>query len=484
MLRARGAILGFGFCVLLARSAGAQARSAAAPASPAASAPTPATKGTATGTQGAQPAPPPPPPAPLPEEKPTTLTDQPPTAISLDDALKTFHSRGFDLLLADAQVRAAEADVRSAGYIPNPALSLTYGRIVDPDYSPSGGASSNSYTVGLTDQAAIMDTLVGKRGLRKNVANAALAAARLSKVDAYRTLDFMVKQQYVTLAASQAALEFAKQVQIATTKTLDLQKLRYPKVINEGDLARFETTKLEADQGVDQAEQALQTARVQLAFLLGERTVTPAYVADVNMMKFILPEKIASTTLTDLEHQAVTTRPDVQAQVRQEERAQASIDLARRQRFPDIAISAQYSQTGTGINSVSPPMVSVGLSAPIPLLYQNQGEVAHAEADLYAQTVTRRKLEAQAINDVASGYASFVVSRRLVERMESSLLERAKRARDITELQYNAGSTSLIDFIDAERTFIATNFEYIQDLTAYWTAVYQLEEAVGTDLRK
>jgi cobalt-zinc-cadmium efflux system outer membrane protein len=516
MLRTRGAILGFGCCVLLASSAAAQSRapSAAAPASnptpttststtsatpagtagsssaaaPSSAAPSSASagqknpKGTATGAQAAPP--PPPPPAPLPEEKDTSLTDQPPQAISLEEALKTFHSRGFDLLLADANVRAAEADVRSAGYIPNPALSLQYGRIVDPDYNPSGGASNNSYTVGLTDQAAILDTLAGKRGLRKDVANAALAAARLSKVDAYRTLDFMVKQQYITLAASQAALDFAKQVQIATTKTLDLQKLRYPKVINEGDLARFETTKLEADQGVDQAEQALQTSRVQLAFLLGERAVTPAYVADVNMMKFVLPEKIGSATLTDLEHQAVTTRPDVLAQARQEERAQASIDLARRQRFPDIAISAQYSQTGTGINSVSPPMVSVGLSAPIPLLYQNQGEVAHAEADLYAQTVTRRKLEAQAINDVASGYASFTVSRRLVERMESTLLERAKRARDITELQYNAGSTSLIDFIDAERTFIATNFEYIQDLTAYWTAVYQLEEAVGTDLRK
>jgi outer membrane protein, heavy metal efflux system len=503
MLRARGAILGFGFCVLLGSSAAAQTRSpsssattppatpnaasTATPASTSTSTPAPTTgsknpKGLAAGSQAA----PPPPPTPLPEMKNTSLSDQPPQAIALDDALRTFHSRGFDLLLADAQVRAAEADVRSAGYIPNPALQLQYGRVVDPVYTPvpNTGDSVNSYTVGLTDQAAIFDTLAGKRGLRKDVANAALSAARLSKVDAYRTLDFMVKQQYVTLAASQAALEFAKEVQIATTKTLDLQKLRYPKVINEGDLARFETTKLEADQSVDQAEQALQTARVQLAFLLGERTVTPAYVADVNMMKFVLPEKLGSSTLPDLEHQAVTTRPDVQAQVHQEERAQASIDLARRQRFPDIAISAQYSQTGTGSNAISPPMVTVGLSAPIPLLYQNQGEIAHAEADLYAQTVTRRKLEAQAVNDVASGYAAFTVSRRLVERMESTLLERAKRARDITELQYNAGSTSLIDFIDAERTFIATNFEYIQDLTAYWTAVYQLEAAVGTDLRK
>ncbi|MEO8877714.1 MAG: TolC family protein [Polyangiaceae bacterium] len=530
---ARGAILGVGICALFATSAQAQSRpvgasnaagSGAAPASttsthssaassaapsstaPAASSTTtlppaspktpaapgaglgagqsPKSGGTAKGVAAA----PMPPTAVAPEIAPlppsTTLTDAPDQPLSLDDALKAFHGHGFDLLIADANVRGAEADVRSAGFIPNPALQFAYGRVVDPQYNPSGGASGNSYAVGISDQAAIIDTLAGKRGLRKDVANAALAAARMSKVDAYRTLDFLVKQQYVSLAAAQSALEFAKTVQVATTKTLDLQKVRYPKVINEGELARFETTKLEADQSIDRAEQDLQTARVSLAFLLGERAVTPSYVADANLMKFELPPKLSSSTLADLERQAVTTRPDVQAQIHQEERAQASIDLARRQRFPDVALSAQYSQTGTGANAVSPPMLSIGVSAPIPLLYQNQGEIAHAEADLYAQSATRHKLEAGAVNDVASAYAAFSSSRRLVGRMENGLLERSKKARDITELQYNAGSTSLIDFIDAERTFIATNFEYIQDLTAYWTAVFQLEEAVGTDLRK
>lgn len=428
------------------------------------------------------PAPPPSPPE-LIELPP--IVEQAPQPISLEDAIKTFHARGFDLLLADAEVRAAEADVASAGYIPNPALSLAYGRVVDPKWNDNGGgASPNSYAVGLSDQAAIFDSLAGKRGLRKDVARAALAAAKMTRIDAYRTLDFLLKEQYVTLAAAQAALVFSKEVQVATTKTLDLQKLRYPKVINEGDLSRFETTKLEADQAVDAAEMNLQTARVGLAFLLGDRGATPPYAADPGLLKYSVPAKLGAETLGDLERRAIATRPDVQAQLRQEERAQASIDLAKRQRFPDISLSAQYNQIGTGPAAVQPPTVTFGVTAPIPLLYRNQGEIAHAEADLYAQTVGQRKIEAQVTGDVANAYAAFSSSQRLVQRMESSLLDASKKARDITELQYNAGSTSLIDFIDAERTFIATNLEYIQDLTAYWTAVYQLEEAVGTDLRQ
>ena len=63
-------------------------------------------------------------------------------------------------------------------------------------------------------------------------------------------------------------------------------------------------------------------------------------------------------------------------------------------------------------------------------------------------------------------------------------LRSAKTARDITRTQYERGAGTLIDLLDAQRTYIATNVEYIQDLTSYWTAVSQLEQAVGMELRQ
>jgi cobalt-zinc-cadmium efflux system outer membrane protein len=62
-------------------------------------------------------------------------------------------------------------------------------------------------------------------------------------------------------------------------------------------------------------------------------------------------------------------------------------------------------------------------------------------------------------------------------------LESAKAALDITRLQYDKGAASLSDFLLALQTYIATKVEYFGDLTNYWTAVFQLEEAVGTNLR-
>ena len=68
-------------------------------------------------------------------------------------------------------------------------------------------------------------------------------------------------------------------------------------------------------------------------------------------------------------------------------------------------------------------------------------------------------------------------------RAGGGLLESAKGAFDIVAAQYDKGAASLTDYLDALRTYIATKNEYFGDLASYWTAVYQLEAAVGKELR-
>ena len=65
-----------------------------------------------------------------------------------------------------------------------------------------------------------------------------------------------------------------------------------------------------------------------------------------------------------------------------------------------------------------------------------------------------------------------------------SILESAKVALDITRIQYEKGAASLSDFLLALQTYIATKVEYFGDLTTYWTAVYQLDEATGAEVHR
>jgi len=92
------------------------------------------------------------------------------------------------------------------------------------------------------------------------------------------------------------------------------------------------------------------------------------------------------------------------------------------------------------------------------------------------------KVRAEIVSDVELAFGAYHVSRLLVERAEGRLLERATRSRDLVTIQYQKGAASLIEYLDAQRTFIAVNASYLQDLAAYWTAVFQLESATATEL--
>lgn len=410
-----------------------------------------------------------------------------PAVLSLDESLKIFRERGLDLLIAEAAVKSAEGDVGSAGAVPNPVINGGYGRVLNYDTNscpPGGGCSANVWQIGLSDSAAIEDALSGKRGLRLKATRNALAAARLSRADAQRNLEFQIKATYLQVAQAVLAYRFAKEVADTGGKTLELFRARLRGgAINEGDLARIETQKLESDQALDGADEALRQARVSLAFLIGVRGPVPDFDVDTKVLTFTPLAALASATEDGLLKTAFDRRPDLIAAGYQKASAEASIALARRQRFPDISVSVNYTQTGTAQDAIQPPTLIVGLTAPLPVFYQQQGEVKKAEAAYDTNALTEAKATAQVVNDVASGYASYLGTKKLVERMETGgLLKSAKMARDITRLQFDKGTASLTDLLDAQRAYIATNVEYIQDVTSYWTAVFQLEQAVGMEL--
>jgi cobalt-zinc-cadmium efflux system outer membrane protein len=58
-------------------------------------------------------------------------------------------------------------------------------------------------------------------------------------------------------------------------------------------------------------------------------------------------------------------------------------------------------------------------------------------------------------------------------------LKQAQDSRDISEYAYKRGAASLLDFLDAERSYRATQLAYRQALAAYLLSVEQLKQAVG-----
>jgi cobalt-zinc-cadmium efflux system outer membrane protein len=253
--------------------------------------------------------------------------------------------------------------------------------------------------------------------------------------------------------------------------------------ISEADLARIRTAKLESDQAVDTTLQNYRATQVGLAFLLGVRSSVPDFEVDEPaLLHYSAPTTVGNLSKETLLQSAFENRPDLRAIRFQQQRAESSISLAKRMVVPDIALNLAYTQQGTveGV-AITPPTVTFAISAPLPILYQQQGEIQKAEADYRTQSLQYAKVQATVASDIETAHVAFTSAEQLVKRMESGgLLESARRARDLVSIQYQKGAASLLEFLDAQRTYIGTNVEYLQDLTLYWTAVFKLEQAVGT----
>ena len=427
-----------------------------------------------------------------------------PTTLSLNDALRMFHATGLDLLIADASTRSAEGAVKIAGAVPNPTFSASVGNAFtystgDPTQCMAGGSSVSCspwiYQVGLTDSSAIVDSLSGKRTLRLKAARNALAAAKMSRADAERTLALQVKSAYAQVAQAELGYKFAREIASSNATTLKKTQERYKAgAIQEGELMRVETQKLESDQAQDTAANNLEDARYALAFLLGVRGRVSDFDVDTTVLDYATPAPLQSATAVSLLRAAFDHRPDLIALGYQRASAEAQIALAKRQNFPNIELGVTYAwggYGGAGTNGpLQTPTITFGLTVPLPIFYQQGGEIRQAEAAYDTSALQQAKTTAQVVNDVSTAFANFTTAKHLVERMEGprraggGLLQSAKGAFETTAVLYERGATTLTDYLDALRTYIATKVEYIGDLTNYWTAIYQLEAAVGMDLRK
>lgn len=293
----------------------------------------------------------------------------PPSAqnVSFSEAVSLARTRGYDVVLASAMVRGAEAEVRIASQRPNPTLSAGPSRRVDCFGAPCAtpwGAFAN-----LSDEGLIEGAITRKRALRENVAKRALDAARHGRADAERVIVAQVKVQYVQTAAAQAHVELARDVARSLQKSVDINRVRYPRVIDEGQLARVEQEAMRAQQEVDRAARAVRQQQIELAFLLGSVGPIPELVVDRRVLDYRVPDGLATIDEAALLRTALESRPDRKQVAAQLAQADASVTLAQRRLIPDVSLLVQYQELGTGDNAPQPPTLSVGVGLPLPLLY-------------------------------------------------------------------------------------------------------------------
>ena len=116
---------------------------------------------------------------------------------------------------------------------------------------------------------------------------------------------------------------------------------------------------------------------------------------------------------------------------------------------------------------------------PLPVLYQQQGEIGAADAGVTAAEGNVAKVTARVVAEVATAFATFQATQRTARRAEEQLLALSRDVRDTVGAAYEQGTASLLDYLDTQRSRIANEIEYLTILQVFWTSVFEVERAVG-----
>jgi cobalt-zinc-cadmium efflux system outer membrane protein len=178
--------------------------------------------------------------------------------------------------------------------------------------------------------------------------------------------------------------------------------------------------------------------------------------------------------LEDFQMKAMQERPDFKAAEIGVTAARSQILLAKANSKVDVNGTADYSHVG------GQSTASLFVNFALPIFDRNQGEIARTGFALTQAQQQQQAASDTVLSDVSNAYEAVRSNDEVVQLYTSGYLKQAQDSRDISEYSYKRGAASLLDFLDAERSYRTVQLAYRQALASYMTALEQLKEAVGT----
>jgi cobalt-zinc-cadmium efflux system outer membrane protein len=398
----------------------------------------------------------------------TVAATQGPVKITLDDAIQLALKHNHNLLAAETTIAQDQALETQANLRPNPAL------FADWEYLPFwGSGQSLSYLANETEGDIGLSYLFErgkKRQHRLQAARDVTAQARSLVADNERTLTFNVASQFFNVQLAESTLELATKDVLSFRKTVDISEYQYQiGGMSEGDFLMIKLQLLQYETDYQQATLAKDQGLDDLRNMLGYDSVPADY--DVAGPFDYQPVK---ANMEDLQMKALENRPDLRAAQQGVTAATSQWELQKAEGKVDVTGQGNYSH----VNGIS--TASVYVSVPLPVFNRNQGNIAQAR---YAITQTQEQEKAstdQVMTDVHDAYVGLKENDTIVVLYRTGYLDAAVKDRDIEQFAYEHGGASLLDWLNAERTYRVTELAYRQALASYLTALEQLREAVGT----
>ena len=414
--------------------------------------------------------------------------------LTMEQAVSVALQRNRDVIAAKLEIDAATLDVVAARLYPNPTFGYELGNLV------LGKPNPNTPTASFFDQTVqtfgvneVIDVWM-KRSARIRAAERGVERRKLLTEDALREIVYVVRSGFAEVVREQSERQLAHDVADRYAQTIKISQSRFKAGdISEAELRKIEIEGLRYQNEVIQADMELDVVRGKLAALLG---LAGAGELPASLVEPVDAAARPTFDLPRLTARALERRPDLRAAGAAKVQAQAQVASAERDALPDITVGAAYTHSDFTVSGDNPNTLGLTLSLPLPLFDRNQANIGRAHLDERRADNDADRLRIAVARDVGEAVRRGMRAATLLAVFErpaggdvpgtptgtadkGGMLSRAETALRVAEKSYRAGAISLIELLEAQRTYLDTQAQYLRALYDLRQATVDVSHAVG-----
>ena len=227
---------------------------------------------------------------------------------------------------------------------------------------------------------------------------------------------------------------------------------------------------------VMQAETEFSTSKIRLALFTGNDQETLSTEGDLKSFQ-------RDFDLIDLMEQALLNRTDYLTALQSKNVSQRLIELAKANRAIDLGISfgVEHSTEVRNLDAETPQFTQLRGGISIPLKFSNRlnNEVKIAQMQLKQSELQYKQIELEIKTQVRESYQLYESYKKQLKQFDVEMLKNADLILDAKKYSYKRGNSSLLEVLDAQRTYNEIQDQYLETLFNCASSLVELERAVG-----
>jgi outer membrane protein TolC len=372
------------------------------------------------------------------------------------------------LEVARDQWLVAQTGLKTAGARPNPSVSAT------PGYDSQIPGNFSPWLVPVTFDIPI--ETAGKRGKRIAEAEKVAESARWDFVSAVWKIRSDVRASLLDLKISERRADLLQKQFFTQQQIVKLLQQRF----DLGEIARPELTTAQialnkTQMDLSDAQSKKSDARSHLAEALGLSEA--ALDGEELNFDFLTPETMALTS-ADARKFALRSRADILGALADYAAAEADLRLEIAKQYPDLHFGPGYAWNS---GNAGDNQWSLGLTLELPILDQNQGPIAEAEARRKLSAAKFVELQSQVIAEIDRAVSSFHVAEEQL-KTGNELLAEEQRQQKSAQAQLAIGAADQLDSLNAQLEFDSASLSQLENEAQLQEALGQLEDALQNPL--